>query len=153
VLIDKYLESYHYNARYERTINAPARDCFLAAKHLDISPSFITRSLLRLRGLPYKDASLQDFIKRMCFTYLEEISSREFIIDASQKNIKIYWSFYFKEVSPSQTIVATETRIRCLTPKAKRGFSVYWFFIKPFSGLIRKDLLKMIENKISNHAD
>ena len=146
-LIDKYLKNYQYNARYEKTINAPAKDCFLAAKNLDISPSFITRTLLRLRGLPYKDATLQDFIKSMCFTYLEESPYQEFIIDASQSGITIYWNFTFQEISPGQTTVGTETRIYCPNKKAKRKFSVYWFFVKPFSGLIRKEFLRMIEQK------
>ena len=144
-LIDKYLKNYQYNARYERTINAPAKDCFLAAKHLDISPSFGTRTLLRLRGLPYKNASLQDYIKSMCFTYLEEILYQEFIVDASQSGLKIYWHFSFQEISPQQTRVGTETRLYCPTKKTKRKFSVYWFFVKPFSGIIRKDMLRMIE--------
>jgi hypothetical protein len=147
VLIDKYLETYHYNASYERLINVPAKDCFIAAKHLDITPSFFTRLLLRLRRLPYKDASLQEFIKSMCFTYIEEDLYREFVIDASQQGISIYWNFYFTEISPAQTKVRTETRIYCLSPGIKRRFAVYWFFIKPFSGLIRKELLKMIEKK------
>jgi hypothetical protein len=148
LLIDKYLEHYHYSAHYEKHISASAKDSFLAAKDLDISPSIITRLLLRLRGLPYKNASLQDFIKNMCFTYTEENPYHEFIIDASQKSIKIYWNFQFKEISPTQTIVGTETRIYCLTLKAKRKFSVYWFFVKPFSGLIRKEILRMIEKKV-----
>ncbi len=147
LLIDKYLEHYHYSARYEKSINASAKDCFLAAKHLDISPSLITKLLLRLRGLPYKNASLQDFIRNMCFIYKEEDPFAEFIIDASQKSMKIYWNFRFKEISPTQTIVGTETRIYCLTSKAKRKFSVYWFFVKPFSGLIRKEILRMIEKE------
>jgi hypothetical protein len=150
LLIDKYIEQYQYSARYEKNINASAKDCFLAAKHLDISPSLVTRLLLRLRGLPYKNASLQDFIKNMCFTYKEEDPYNEFIIDASQKGMKIYWNFYFKEISPTQTIVGTETRIYCLTLKTKRKFSLYWFFVKPFSGLIRKEILRMIEKKVGS---
>lgn len=147
-LIDKYLKNYQYHARYEKVINAPAKDCFLAARDLDISPSFITRTLLRLRGLPYKSATLQDFIKSMCFAYLEETPYQEFIINASQPNVDIYWNFSFEEISPGQTRVGTETRINCPTKKAKRKFSVYWFFVRPFSGLIRKELLRMIDKKV-----
>ena len=149
LLIDKYLKDYQYRACYEKTINAPAKECFVAAKHLDISPSIVTRTLLRLRGLPYKNTSLQDFIKSMCFTYLEEVPYQEFIIDASQSGIKIFWNFSFQEISPQQTRVGTETRIYCPTKKTKLKFSVYWFFVKPFSGLIRRELLRMIEKKVS----
>jgi hypothetical protein len=85
----------------------------------------------------------------MCFTYLEETPYREFIINASQPSLVIYWNFSFQEISPGQTRVGTETRIYCPTKKAKRKFSVYWFFVKPFSGLIRKELLRMIDKKVS----
>jgi hypothetical protein len=148
LLIDKYLKDYHYNEKHEIIINASAKACFYATKNLDISPSLITKLLLRLRGLPYKDASLQDFIKSMCFRYAEEDPYNEFLIDASQNTLKIFWNFYFKEVSPGKTIAGTETRIYCLTPGTKKRFAVYWFFIKPFSGLIRKELLKLVKRSV-----
>ncbi len=37
------------------------KDCFLVAKDLDMSGSFIIKLLMKLRGLPLKDLTLQGF--------------------------------------------------------------------------------------------
>ncbi len=102
---------------------------------------------MKLRGLPAKDLTLPGFIKNIGFTYLEENPYHEFIIDASQKNIKIFWNFSFEITAENKTVVSTETRILCLTQKSKSAFSRYWFFIKPFSGLIRKEILRLVRRQ------
>ena len=150
-LIDKYLPEYTYKEFHKRLINASAKECFLSANNVDMSKSFITKNLMKLRGLPTKDLRFQQFLKNMCFTYLEEDLYREFIIDASQQNIKIIWNFYFKEVGENKTLVSTETRILCLNKKSKLWFSLYWFFIKPFSGIIRIEMLRLIKKKAESN--
>lgn len=150
-LIDKYLPEYTYNEYHEKMIHAPARECFLVAKHLDMGKSFITKLLMRLRGLPSTDLTLQGFIKNICFKYTEEELYKEFVIDASRQQIKIFWNFYFKEINNNKTLVSTETRILCLTKKSKKIFSAYWFFVKPFSGIIRIEMLKLIRKKAENN--
>ena len=146
-LIDKYLPDYIYSEYHKRIINASAKECFLATKNLDMSKSFITKALMKLRGLPTKDLSLQGFIKNICFKYLEEDLYKEFVIDASQHNTKIIWNFYFKEIEENKALVSTETRIFCLTTRSKVLFSLYWFFVKPFSGIIRIEMLRLIKKK------
>ena len=150
-LIDKYLPKYNYVEYHKQIINAPAKECFLAAKNLDMGKSFITRSLMKLRGLPTKDLTLSGFIKNICFKYLEEELYKEFVIDASQRNTKIIWNFYFKEINENKTLVSTETRILCLTKRSKFLFSLYWFFVKPFSGIIRIEMLRLIKMKAENN--
>ena len=150
-LIDKYLPNYNYNEYHKRIINASAKECFIAAKNLDMRKSFVTTSLMRLRGLPTKDLNLQGFIKNVCFQYLEEDPFKEFVIDALQHNTKIIWNFYFKEINENKTLVSTETRILCLTKRSKFLFSLYWFFVKPFSGIIRIEMLRLIKKKVENN--
>jgi hypothetical protein len=128
-------------------VNGSFKDCFLVAKNLDMSGSFITKTLMKLRGLPVKDLTLQGFIKDIRFTYLEEHLYEEFVIDASQPRIKIIWNFHFQEVQ-NKTLVSTETRILCLNKRSKFFFSIYWFFVKPFSGIIRLEMLRLIKIKV-----
>jgi hypothetical protein len=40
------------------------------------------------------------------------------------------------------TRLTTETRVRCLGRTSRTMFRVYWFFIRPFSGLIRRWALR-----------
>lgn len=45
------------------------------------------------------------------------------------------------------SVVHTETRIRCADDSARRSFSLYWMFIAPFSGFIRRQMLKSIRDE------
>lgn len=150
-LIDKYLPDYTYNEYHERLINASVKECFIVARNLDMGKSFITKTLMKLRGLSTTDLSLHGFLKNICFAYREEDLYKEFVIDASQSNIQIIWNFYFKEINENNTVVSTETRILCLTKKSKFRFSLYWFFVQPFSGIIRLEMLRLIKKQAENN--
>lgn len=143
-LLDKYLPEYTFDEYHKILTNASVKNCFTVAKNVNIGESTLTRLLMKLRGLPAKDLKLQNFIRNIGFTYLEENPYHEFVIDASQKNIKIFWNFSFEIITEHETLVSTETRILCLTKKSKSAFSLYWFFVKPFSSLIRKEILRLI---------
>lgn len=145
LLIDKYLPEFTYNEYHERVIKASGPKCFYSAKNLDMSRPAISRMLFKIRGLPTNDLSLQGFIKNVCFNYLEEAAYNEFVIEASQPGIKIIWNFYFHEIDKNETLVSTETRILCLTRKTRFRFSIYWFFVKPFSGITRFEILRLIK--------
>ena len=45
------------------------------------------------------------------------------------------------------TLLATETRVLCLDTASRRRFRLYWTLIGPFSGLIRKDILRSIKRQ------
>ncbi len=150
-LIDKYLPEYNFNEYHDRLIFASAKECFQAAKNLELNKSIVSKTLLKLRGLPTKDLHLQQFLQNMCFIYVEEDPFKEFVIDASRQNLKMMWNFYFKEVAENKTQVSTETRILCLNKKSKILFSLYWFFIKPFSGIIRMEMLRLIKQKAESN--
>jgi len=150
-LIDKYLPECTYNEYHQKLIKASAKKSFLATKDLDLRKSFISMFLFKLRQLPTTDLHLQGFLRNMGFVYLEEEPFKEFVIDASQPGLKIFWNFYFKEIGENITMVSTETRILCLTKKSNLLFSLYWFFVKPFSGLIRIEMLRSLKKKVENN--
>jgi hypothetical protein len=45
------------------------------------------------------------------------------------------------------TRLATETRVLCLDDESRRRFRLYWLFIGPFSGLIRRKILRSIKHE------
>ena len=54
---------------------------------------------------------------------------------------------YFLTVEPDdngQTILSTETRVTCGDSRSRQKFRAYWFFVRPFSGLIRRLMLKNV---------
>lgn len=54
------------------------------------------------------------------------------------------WSFSIKE-SSAGTILSTETRVVCGDDDSRRKFRRYWFFVRPFSGLIRLLMLRAVK--------
>jgi hypothetical protein len=54
------------------------------------------------------------------------------------------WNFWVEEAAGGKTILSTETRVICGDTGSRRKFRVYWFFVRPFSGLIRRIMLKTV---------
>ncbi len=54
------------------------------------------------------------------------------------------WNFSIKE-SGAGTILSTETRVVCGDDDSRRKFRRYWFFVRPFSGLIRRLMLRAVK--------
>lgn len=46
-----------------------------------------------------------------------------------------------------RTLLTTETRIWCLDEESRRKFRWYWAVIAPFSGLIRREMLRVIRQE------
>jgi hypothetical protein len=55
------------------------------------------------------------------------------------------WNFSMKEHSSGGTILSTETRVTCGDGSSRRKFRMYWFFVRPFSGLIRLLMLRAVK--------
>jgi hypothetical protein len=62
---------------------------------------------------------------------------------------KVAWNFKLRAESPETetTVLSTETRIQCLGRAAFWKFGIYWSLVGPFSGLIRKAILRQVKNK------
>jgi hypothetical protein len=59
------------------------------------------------------------------------------------------WNFCLKEDKAGRTILSTETRVICGDDVSRRKFRVYWFFVRPFSGLIRRVMLSAVKRACS----
>jgi hypothetical protein len=58
---------------------------------------------------------------------------------------KIAWSFSTVELATGGTTLVTETRVRCTDDASRRKFRWYWRAIGPFSALIRRETLRLVE--------
>jgi hypothetical protein len=164
-LIDKYLPTYTFNEYHEIVINSPIEHVYYVAEDIDLSKSKIITFLFKIRGLPTKRMHLQNFIDDMGFTKLEESypcerligfwargkiekipSYEDFLNNSVSPWLKVVWNFQFEQLKDDKTKVSTETRVLCVAPIIKFTFGLYWFMIKPFSGLIRKRMLNIIKD-------
>ncbi|MFZ5645177.1 MAG: hypothetical protein ACOY46_16500 [Bacillota bacterium] len=79
-------------------------------------------------------------------------SPDEFIEYKREGTCKGAWNFYIDEKLGGGTVLSTETRVLCLGRGAKTAFGLYWLIIRPFSGLIRIIMLKMIKAGIEGKS-
>lgn len=75
------------------------------------------------------------------------VSAHEFTAFDMPGYAKAVWNFSLVEESAEVTRLATETRVRCLDDASRRRFRLYWALIAPFSGLIRREALRMIRKR------
>ena len=61
---------------------------------------------------------------------------------------KLAWNFAIQESAPGLVRLSTETRILCTDSHSKSRFKLYWFLIGRFSGLTRKEMLRVVKRKI-----
>jgi hypothetical protein len=54
------------------------------------------------------------------------------------------WNFSLSDAGADMTRVSTETRVRCTDAGSRRRFRAYWLVVRPFSGLIRRLMLRQL---------
>ena len=64
---------------------------------------------------------------------------------------KAVWNFSV-DGKGNESLLTTETRVRCLDDASRKSFGFYWTFIQPFSGLIRREMLKIVKKKAETSA-
>jgi hypothetical protein len=168
-LIDQFLPIYDFHERHDISVAASAGLVRRATEEWQPSQSLPWRLLLLLRGLGQPRGTLRQWAESMGFLCLAETewevvygqigrfwSLRERSALRSPRTVEEFRAFdepdcavavmnvAGAEVAPGRSLLSTETRIRALSPSAKRKFRLYWLMIRPFSGLLRRSMLRGI---------
>jgi hypothetical protein len=178
--IDEFLPTYDFSAAYEIPINAPisvAYECLLRSNFCDV---WLVRLLMSIRSgkrLPRNrtPADLGQRLQGTGFVILAEALGEELVIgvagqfwrpdggrcmELTAKGFagfsrpgfaKAAWNFKLREESPQSTVLSTETRIKCFGA-ALGKFRLYWSLVRPFSGLLRKAILKQVKTEAESKA-
>ena len=170
--IDEWLPQYQVSARYSILVHASDEKTYAALKHVDFSDLPIVRGLMRLRGYRIgrgqaPEAKAQGGV-RGSFIELAEVPQREVLLGIAGRfwrpdggivrgltaaefadfhregYAKAVWSF---SLTPADggTRLATETRVQTFGRSATLMFRAYWLFVSPFSGVIRKAMLREVK--------
>jgi hypothetical protein len=59
---------------------------------------------------------------------------------------KAAWNFAVHPGTGGRTVLTTETRVLCADHATWRRFRIYWAVIRPFSGLIRREMLAAVRD-------
>jgi hypothetical protein len=175
--IDDLLPRCDFRADYKILISAPPSRVYECLLHLDFSELWLTRMLMTLRTgriVPRQQGrELRQHLQGSGFVILDEVPDEELVIgvagrfwrpdggrcrdlqradfsDFSRSGYaKAAWNFRLRAAPPEAngTFLSTETRIQCFGPAALWKFRIYWLLIGPFSGLIRKAILKQAKTR------
>jgi hypothetical protein len=172
MLIDEFLPAYDFSERHETTVRASAAKVYAAVSEAELTDSWIIWSLFALRGLGWSNRSKKLTLREMTgsgFAILGETPNEEILLGLAGKfwtltgnlqkidagNFKAFeekgfakavWNFAVEEKA-GETLLKTETRIRCLDEDSRQSFALYWTLVKPFSGVIREEMLRLIREK------
>jgi len=166
-LIDEYLPLFHFSETHATEVNAPANVVYSSVLACDLGRSAIVRFLFRLRRLPECEMNIEG-LQQIGFRLLARREDREIVFGLIGK----FWtssagilpfrpeefvSFDVKgyakaagnllavPITSHRTRLITETRVQCTSSWSRVRFALYWSLIRPFSGLIRREWLRLIK--------
>ncbi len=171
-LLDQFLPRWTFAHRYATVVDSgDINAVYDIAHNVNLAKSPFITPLLKLRGLPVDRLDGLAFAERMGWTEMAQERGREFIVgywksdrvkpiksrmqflhDTPGAIQKVAFSFRFRKLGPNQVEVDTETRVLCIGRGERLRYSLYWLAIKPFSGLIRKEILKIIKREAEARA-
>lgn len=163
VLIDRFLPRYDVSEHHATRVGASAERIYDVIRHGELATHPVVRALLFLRGMgrrPRTTFSLELFLQEG-FTLVAEDRPREIVLalegpfwraackvrppqfdqPVPSGSARAAWNFHVGE-----GVVSTETRVLC-ADDARAKFRLYWLFIRPFSGLIRRMMLRAIRRE------
>ncbi len=176
MLIDDVLPQYDFSERHETLVPAPKEVVRRAMEEWRPQESFLWRALLRLRGLGRPGGSLREWAEASGFLRLAEDENevvygqvgRFWALDErramlSPKTAEEFRAFsdpgyaaavmnvHLEALAADRTRLSTETRVRALGGRARWRFRLYWLLIRPFSGLLRRAMLRGIKANAAAH--
>ena len=170
MLLDRILPEFDVRSRHAIEIDAPAERVERAARAYRLDSSPIVRLLLRLRGLGGRAGTIRDAMGGAGFSVIAEKEDEEIVLGVAGRFwavrergalvrtpdeeafrrfhrpgcAKAAMTFRIDPIGAERTRLSTETRVLCGDAAARRRFKLYWTLIGPFSGLIRREMLRGI---------
>lgn len=171
--LQELIPKYHFSEKHHVMTDARPSQLFKSMINIDMSSSPIVRLLFYLRRMPKSSLTLNG-MKEVGFTVLGSNRDKEFVIGLVGRfwkpipqiigvpperfttfnesgYAKAAINFLIEETGKGNQL-STETRIYCTSSGAKMAFSAYWMLIRPFSGLIRKAMLRSIVKGAKQYA-
>jgi hypothetical protein len=175
--IDECMPVFDVRERHRTTVHAPPERVYETVRSVDLSRSGAISWLFRLRELPAvltdrRERRLGltlDGLLRSGFVLLEDRSGEEIVLGLvgrfwmpnghiqrlDREGFLAFkrpgftvatWNFHLRP-SGGGVILSTETRVRCTSDASRRLFRVYWTVVGPFSGLIRREMLRLVKRE------
>jgi hypothetical protein len=166
-LLDEFLREEDVASRHSTLIHAEPDVIYSTLNTVRFSDSPIIRWLFRLRGLRSSPGGLSGLsgsgfipladrpgeaialgIVGRFWTptgQVRRLRPEEFRDYHEPGTAKGVWVFVIEPVEPGVCRVVTSTRVACADAASRRRFRFYWLLVGPFSGLIRREGLRLIK--------
>lgn len=172
MLLDKFMPVYDVRASYGVDVAAPPATVYRAVLETNLADSLIARVLMGLRSLGKRTVGsfrFGDLPPRGTFFTLANDAPREvvagvigrfwalrgnvidgdrdtFLAPVASGMAKAGWNFRVA-ASGAGARLTTETRVLCADEESRRSFRRYWTLVGPFSGVIRREALRLIRRQ------
>jgi hypothetical protein len=150
--LDDFLPEYEYSECHAIEIAAPAERIDGALRTVTLADSPLTLALTRFRGLhPRSHEPFLAGLERRG-TVLDDAPGEGIVLGLNGR----FWRYRGEGGDDCRAVVdfridgsrlTTETRVHVPDPKARRKFGRYWLVIRPFSGLIRRLILRAVKRR------
>jgi hypothetical protein len=168
-LLDHFMPRWEFASTHATLVRADVVATFAAIKRTDLGRSWIVRTLFRLRGLPTSRLTLAR-LRRPGFVLLGERANRELVLGIAGRfwtpggdllpitaatftttrqpgTVRAVWGFRVEPAAGGRTVLRTVTRVQAADARSRRLFRLYWFFVAPFSAVIRRVTLMLIRRE------
>lgn len=167
-ILNAVLPDYQFVERHRTVVRAAPDRAFAAVAAVDLPDSRIARGLMALwriparlfmDNVPTRSMSVADFIplandppREVVRGLIGGVPRRSWTVAEytahTGPGFKLAWSFWVTDLGDGRCRVETETRVACCDAATRRWFTLYWLIIRLPSGLIRRDLLRIIKARV-----
>jgi hypothetical protein len=168
-LLDHLMPTFDVRTSHSTSVRAPVDVVYRAVLETDLAKSLLARTLMAIRSLGRRAAESFRFGElptRGAFFALASAPPREVVAGIIGRfwalsggvcegdrdsfraplvpgTAKAAWSFRVDETDAG-ALLTTETRVLCADDEGRQQFRRYWTLVGPFSGVIRKEALRLI---------
>lgn len=166
-LLAEYLPEGDMTSRHSTIVRATPDIIYTAITTLEVTRSALIRALFWLRGLR-RDVNSLPQLQKHGFIPLVERPGEALVIGLAGRfwrpsgqvrrlgpdqfgafqepgTARAVWVFVIEPLRDGMCRVITSTRVSCADRESRRNFRFYWFLVGPFSGLIRRECLRLIK--------
>jgi len=160
-------------------LDCDQQTAYQAARHLDFNSSKLIRRLFALRRLDFDSLTIDAMTSDGSFAIIHENPPHEYVIGHGQRfdadadadadsgsssgsssnsfenttvghGLAIGWNFATEPLGDDRTRLSTETRVSCYGTVTRWLFKPYWLIVRPFSGIVRKEMLKAAAEAVAD---
>jgi hypothetical protein len=152
--LDAYLPAYEFRTRHEIRVDADAARADSALREVTWGDVPLVRALVFARGLgrPRGSVRVLSALARRA-AVVEDVPGEGVVLSLTAQFWRLGWrgpetpATALVEFRARDGALATETRVHVPDPASRRKFARYWLVVRPFSGLIRAQVLRAAKRR------